>query len=174
MNEVMTAEVHRRLRTKMIWYLERRGCTCGEDLADEALCRALVDPGPPAGGAANLEAFAFGVLKNVWREHLRRHKTVPLEDADRPVDDFEQRMSQHRQAEELVEHLPEAGKKLLRDIYAEGKTAPELSTELGITDSGVRGKLKAVLDQIRRKPEVKRELSRNGPRPEGTSIWRRK
>ena len=80
-----TAMLYRRLRAKMSVYLERRGCTDPEEVADEALYRAFVDPGVRDRKIESLEAFAFGILKNVhhvWLRRARRVATAAKESGD--------------------------------------------------------------------------------------------
>src|SRR5262245_60623632 len=59
------------LRQKLIHYLERRECWEAEDLADEAIARALARPKEEP-EPRNFDGFVFGILKNVYKEWLRR------------------------------------------------------------------------------------------------------
>jgi DNA-directed RNA polymerase specialized sigma24 family protein len=73
------------LRQKLIMYLARRGCTAPEDQADETVCRLLKRI---AGGVqvASIEAFLFGIARNVSHESKERPVpvSVPIRDLAGP------------------------------------------------------------------------------------------
>jgi DNA-directed RNA polymerase specialized sigma24 family protein len=64
------------LRQKLIMYLARRGCTAPEDQADETVYRLLnrIEAGAQI---ESVEAFAFGIARNVSREPKDRPVPIP-------------------------------------------------------------------------------------------------
>ncbi len=64
------------LRQKLIMYLARRGCTAPEDQADETVFR-LLNRIADGVQVESLEAFVFGIARNVAREPKERLVPVP-------------------------------------------------------------------------------------------------
>ncbi len=150
MDPARLIEFYDRLRSKMIHYLERRRCPYADELADEALYRTFVRPGLPDEGIDNVEAFAFGVLKFVFLEWLRKRKMEPLDRPEVAETSFERQINAGVELEELLQNLSENERALLTDFYMEEKTAGELIPKYGRNEATIRGTVMKLLNRIRK------------------------
>jgi DNA-directed RNA polymerase specialized sigma24 family protein len=137
-----------KLRGRLVRIFSRRGCSIPEDLADETISRVL---GKLPQIADSYEGdplrFFHAVARNVYREHGRRPRTVPLEDWDQlPETSFEE-VSSKEQAHECLESclskLNEADRQLIREYYRYDKLAKidrrkTMAAELGIAMNTLR------------------------------------
>lgn len=143
------AAVYHSLREKMIRYLERRGCFDPEGVVDEALYRAFVKPGYNGEKFPNIETFAFGVLKKVYYEWLRRtSRDAPLEDRAAASDSRDPEACEDMQR--AMERLPAEDREFLEKFYVEGMAAKELAPLYKLTAEGVRSRAYRLKNKLRR------------------------
>lgn len=130
---------YRRLRTKLVAYFDRRGCTASEDLADDTLTRLLSRA--DALDVSNPDALAFGFARNVHREWVRKSVRETGMGND-PADDPTPVSRGFRSiAEACVGELNAADRDLLEEYFIEGRTANDLALRLRTTAVAVRGRI---------------------------------
>ncbi len=130
---------YQRLRTKLMIFLGRRGCTAPDDVADEALGRlvelAAFRP------VEHLDRLAFGIAKKVFLEWLRQSgRFAPLED-EPPIDPTLGSQSFRFIAETAVGVLQPSERELLEQYFIEREKAEDLAFRLGTTAVAVRGRV---------------------------------
>jgi DNA-directed RNA polymerase specialized sigma24 family protein len=130
---------YQRLRTKLMVFLERRGCTSPDDVADEALARLveLAESRP----IDDLDRLAFGIAKKVFLEWLRQSgRFAPLDD-EASIDSVSGSRSFRFIAEIAVGALHPSDRELLEEYFIDGKKAEDLASRLGVTAIAVRGRV---------------------------------
>jgi len=65
------ARLYGTLRQKLVFYFERKRCRDPEDLADEAIGRAIAAVRRGATITTTIGGFCYGIAKKVWLENLR-------------------------------------------------------------------------------------------------------
>jgi DNA-directed RNA polymerase specialized sigma24 family protein len=131
--------IYRRLRERMIFYAEGRGCTDPEGVADEALFRAFVHPGFRGREVGKADAYAFGVVKMVLKEWFRKaQRFAPLEGADAGVE--YQSSDDIHDLRTVMQQLAPDDRELLMRYYGHGETAEELAPRFKLTPGGVRNR----------------------------------
>ena len=173
------AVLYRRLRAKMIVYLERRGCTDSEEVADEALYRAFVKPGVGDRKIESIEAFAFGVLKHVHHEWLRRtRRLAPLEERTAESTTAEEPLLSPELLDlrTMLDRLPARDRELLIRYYVEKEKAKDLGPHFGLTAAGVRTRvrnLRILIREMLARSRPSDELCETPVRFRDTFRWRR-
>jgi RNA polymerase sigma factor (sigma-70 family) len=141
--------IYHTLRAKMIIYLERRGCRDPEEVVDEALYRAFVNPGVEGKAVESLEGFAFGVLKNVFKEWLRKtSRLAPIDDT--PIDPEPPMSDEILDARAVLDKLPPRDRELLIRYLGQGEKAKDLAPEFKLTPPGVRSRVHSLRQKIRK------------------------
>jgi RNA polymerase sigma factor (sigma-70 family) len=135
-------ERYNRLRTKLVFFFERRNCPDPEDLADESI-RRLLSHVKGNGSPESVEGFSYGIARNVYLEWLRESsKTAPLEPAKPPV-----RWSSPAQelprmvAQASVTALDDGERELLEQYYLDGATAETIAHQHGLSPEGIRSRV---------------------------------
>jgi RNA polymerase sigma-70 factor (ECF subfamily) len=134
------------------YYARRLSPTAAEDAMQEALIaihtrRATYDPAQP------FTAWVYGIarykLLDVHRR-ARRSKTVPLDDAGElfAADEFEA-ASAKCDVEKMLATLPEAKRKLLREVKLDGRSISEMAAETGMSGGSVKVAIHRVLKSLR-------------------------
>jgi DNA-directed RNA polymerase specialized sigma24 family protein len=127
------------LRTKLVAFFDRRRCASSEELADESLLRLVKIAARR--DVANVDATAFRIGKNVFRESLRQSARVVGLDYDPPDNSIQGNQSFRFIAEASLSGLRPLDRDLLERYFIEGEKAERLASQLGITPSGVRGRV---------------------------------
>jgi RNA polymerase sigma factor (sigma-70 family) len=170
------AAIYKNLRAKMIVYLERRGCTDPEGVADEALYRAFVHPGVSGRHVESLEAYAFGCLKNVyleWRRAAQRLAPIDERKTEETSSPPQESVLDIRRA---LDALPAKDRELLLQYYGDEETAADLAPRFGLTAAGIRTRVHNLKKLIRQMLARSRPSgdSDNTPGPSrDISEWRR-
>lgn len=154
--------VYRRLREKMIFYAEGRGCTDPEGVVDEALYRAFVEPGFRGRQVDNIDAYAFGCVKMVMKEWFRKaSRTAPIDELDAG---FESQPSEEfLDLTVALDKLPPDNRELLVRYYGHGETAEDLAPRFRLTPSGIRVRILNIRAEMRRllSPVSGRKINKN-------------
>lgn len=130
---------YRRLRAKLVAFFDRRRCTSSADLADETMARLLRRAA--AAAIDNLDAVAFAIAKNVYREWLRHSGRVTGLDSE-PTDDSTPGAARFRYVAEVsVGSLRPADRDFLEEYFIEGRKARDLASECGTTPVAIRGRV---------------------------------
>ena len=141
------------------YFARRLGTAQAEDLVQETLIaihtrRSSYDRTLP------FTAWLHAVARYKLIDHLRRAKlrrTLPLEEAASVVaDEAEESVSAKRDVERLLATLPEAKRKLVRQVKIEGLSVAEAAAQGGLSQSavkvGVHRALKSLSAMIGRNP----------------------
>jgi RNA polymerase sigma factor (sigma-70 family) len=146
----------------MLAYLERRNCPWAAELADEALKRVWerAQKDPPE----NLGAFAYGVVKLVYLEWLRKEpRFTRLEAAESPVVTFDPEVEERkRRLRQAIGMLSQSDRDFLAVYMACEDGSASLGKALGLSAEAVRGRV------FRLKERLRRLLSETKPRPNDT------
>lgn len=135
------------LRQKLIVYLERRECWEAEDLADEAITRALARPKEEP-EPRQFDAFVFGILKNVHKEWLRRvHRDEEIDHAVK-LDHVDRNPRAAECARLCIGRVSAEEREFLEQYYIDGMKARAMATVWGLTDSGIRGRAFQLIRRI--------------------------
>jgi DNA-directed RNA polymerase specialized sigma24 family protein len=135
------------LRRQLSRYIEWRGCSDSEDQADMVLTR-LARKLEMGEIVVNLHAYALGIARCVFREHLARRAPAPLDVATlatRPDDqrEAEEPDDRHNCLERCLEKLAAESRAIVLRYY-EGDGGSKITIrhamarELGITDLALR------------------------------------
>jgi RNA polymerase sigma-70 factor (ECF subfamily) len=137
----VAGEEYEKLRARLMFYFERRGCRIPAELSDETINRLArkVEEGPEI---EDIIKFSHGVARNVLLEHWR--------DPKREWDQIDDRLSSPNSDQEFEEHRLDCMKKCLRSLPAEErdlivkncimdkKGREELARSLGLTINAFR------------------------------------
>ena len=77
-NDELAVREYQRIRAKLIRFFIHKGCTDADDLFDKTV-DIVVAKVESSGEYQNPLAYCYGVARNVWYEHTRERKSVPLE-----------------------------------------------------------------------------------------------
>jgi len=137
-HSLFESEFHfRRLRNKLILYLDRRCCPSSEDLADEALARLFRRTAKS--NDPNAEALAFGIVKKVYLEWGRRNAGLTDLRDDAPADEPSPAIRRFRLiAESSVGQLSPGDREFLETYFVDRVRAKELAARMGTTPIAVR------------------------------------
>lgn len=123
------------------YYARRLDSGAAEDAVQETLIaihnkRATYDPALP------FTAWVYGIARYKLVDEFRRLKrrpTVPLEDAGAlfAADETSAAIAR-RDAEKLLAQLPEAKRKLVREVKLDGTSIADVSAESGLSESAVK------------------------------------
>jgi RNA polymerase sigma-70 factor (ECF subfamily) len=113
--------------------------------------RASYDPAQP------FTAWLHAVARYKLIDHFRRsgiRRTLPLEEAASVVADEDTRAAEAaRDVEQLLQHLPENKRALIRHVKLDGLSTAEAAAKTGLSESavkvGVHRSLKALSNMIR-------------------------
>ena len=135
-------EHYERLRLKLIFYFERRGCRCPEDLADDCLNRVFLHV-KEHGQPTSLDKFCFGFASNIYLEWLRNSSrftpvTPDIPDRKPPPPSAERSRDLARLS---VEQLDPLDRELMEQYYLDRRTAESLAEEWGLSPEGVRSRI---------------------------------
>ena len=123
------------------YYARRVGLATAEDLVQETLIaihsrRATYDPAQP------FTAWVYGIARYKLIDEYRREKrraAVPLDEAPELfAHDETEAASARRDVEKLLARLPEAKRKLVRDIKLDGRSVEETAAATGLSESAVK------------------------------------
>ena len=123
------------------YFTRRVGPTAAEDLVQESLIamhsrRATYDPALP------FTAWVYGIARYKLIDEYRRERrraAVPLDEApDLFAHDETQDAIAARDVEKLLARLPEAKRKLVRDIKLGGLSVSEAAAASGLSESAVK------------------------------------
>jgi RNA polymerase sigma-70 factor (ECF subfamily) len=123
------------------YYARRVGSATAEDLVQESLIamhtrRATYDPAQP------FTAWVYGIARYKLIDEYRREKrraAVPLDEApDLFAHDEAEAATARRDVEKLLARLPEAKRKLVRDIKLDGQSVADTAAATGLTESAVK------------------------------------
>ncbi len=147
-DSLLSAPEFGKVRDRLVRVFARRGCSIPEDLADETIARVL---GKLPELAAHYEGdplrFVYAVARNVYRESLRRPRTVsieslaPLEAAS--GDESMRREETHAWLESCLSKLDAPDRRLIREYYRYDKGGKidrrkTLAMELGVAMNTLR------------------------------------
>ena len=150
-----SAERHRRLRAKLIRFFASRRCEDAEGLADETIGR-LVSILYAGEHIENPPAYALGIARNVYREHVR--KTARLSQID---EDCETAIEEQQGAAELdsfddecarlcFQKLPNDKRQLLEQYYSGDGSREELAEQTGVSLAGLRTKIHRLKAELKK------------------------
>ena len=123
------------------YYARRLDPAAAEDAVQETLIaihsrRATYDPAQP------LTAWVYGIARYKLIDEYRRSKRraqVPLDEAGELfADDEAEASAARRDVEKLLAKLPEAKRKLVRDVKLDGRSVAEIAAETGLSESAVK------------------------------------
>ena len=123
------------------YFARRLDPAAAEDAVQETLIaiharRATYDPSQP------LTAWVYGIARYKLIDEYRRSKRraqVPLDEAgDLFAADEETAASARRDVEKLLARLPEAKRKLVREVKLDGRPIAEIAAETGMSESAVK------------------------------------
>jgi RNA polymerase sigma factor (sigma-70 family) len=148
------------LADKLRRYFEAKRCPSSQDLACETLSRCWVKLNDhPEVRMRNVEAFSFGIAKNVYHESIRAQrrseKLMPLADDDRFWDQTDAFDAEVRlQAQELrlllrsaLARLPSQERRLIWRYYHEDGGA--VCDELKLTTNALRVRVHRIASKVR-------------------------
>jgi RNA polymerase sigma-70 factor (ECF subfamily) len=145
-----SGEHYSRLRLKLTMYFERRRCTDAAGLADECIGR-LVEACAKRGAPDSLDAFAFGIARNLSFEWARQSSRVGdgvIE--DEPAAAISPIAERARtDAREVVEQLASADRELLEEYFLDGATAVTLGKRIGVSAVAVRIRIHRLRKRLR-------------------------
>ncbi|HEX3755220.1 MAG TPA: sigma-70 family RNA polymerase sigma factor [Rhizomicrobium sp.] len=137
------------------YYARRLDSAAAEDAVQETLIaihtrRATYDPAQP------LTAWVYGIARYKLIDEYRRAKrraAVPLDEAgDLFAADGEAAATARRDVEKLLARLPEAKRRLVREVKLEGRAIADISAETGLSESAVKvtvhRALKSIADDV--------------------------
>jgi DNA-directed RNA polymerase specialized sigma24 family protein len=135
-------EHYLQLRLKLIFYFERRRCSCPEDLADDCLSRVLLYT-RRRGQPTSLERLVFGFAPKVYFEFLRASSRVTTSADDLPDGALQCPPAEESRllAEISVGRLDPADRELMEQYYIDRRTAGSLAAEWGLSPEGVRSRV---------------------------------
>jgi RNA polymerase sigma-70 factor (ECF subfamily) len=123
------------------YFARRLDPAAAEDAVQETLIaihsrRATYDPAQP------LTAWVYGIARYKLVDEFRRMKrrpTVPLEDAGAlfAADETSAAIAR-RDAEKLLARLPEAKRRLVREVKLDGTSIADVSAQTGLSESAVK------------------------------------
>jgi RNA polymerase sigma-70 factor, ECF subfamily len=143
------------------YFARRVGPAAAEDLVQESLIamhtrRATYDPAQP------FTAWVYGIARYKLIDEYRREKrraAVPLDEAPELfAHDEVEAATARRDVEKLLARLPEAKRKLVRDIKLDGRSVEETAAATGLSESAVKVNVHRALKSI------SEDLDREGPR----------
>lgn len=127
------------IRRRLVRYFINKGCTEADDLFDETVDIVLgkIDSGEEI---VSPLAYCYGVARNVWRQWVRRHRTVPvtrdfvsLEPEDSNAGEQELRCLEH-----CVSQLPQEERDVVTRYHAShGREQIEVRKALASGKGGV-------------------------------------
>lgn len=136
----LSADSYTRLRLKLIFYFEGRGCPCADDLADETVRRLLMSLGHK--NPDNLNAWAYGIARRVLLEWVRKEgKFTSLEGTDFAVHTDAAAEDSRRRAHEALLALEPCERELLEEYYLENEDAATLGKKWKLSAAGLRTKI---------------------------------
>lgn len=133
---------YEKIRRRLTTIFAARGCRIPEELADETIdrvSRRVADIQQNYQG--NKSLYVLGVARNVHHEYLKRPPTpIPVME----IADSEQELT-HDCLEQCLEKLTERSQYLIRQYYAEDKSAKiglrkALAQQLGLTQNALRAR----------------------------------
>lgn len=135
------------LRQRLILYLERRGCTCPEEVVDEAIMRIL-DGRAPIPSNASLDKWTFGVALRVMQESFRHAQRFPaLQNPDTIADPT--RLMERLDAEKLLSVLSASQMELLREALIDKVGYRTMARAANLTPSGMRVRVHQLRKRVR-------------------------
>ena len=147
------AQRYEEIRRNLIRVFLIRGCTDGEDLADDTINRVAVKmPGLRESYVGSPENYFHGVAKNVIREHLRKRGRVnqlPLEPSTREdLEPFLQCL------DECLAKLPHKSSQLILLYYEEERRKKidlhkKLSSIMGLKQTALRARVHRIRAKLR-------------------------
>jgi len=158
-----STEHYRVLRLKLIFYFERRGCNCPDDLADECLYRVFLYQEKQT-LPTTLDRFTFGFAPNVYHEWLRYSLRFAPEVADVPEStSTPARETSRLMAEISVGQMEPSDRELMEQYYLDGRTADSLAEEWGLSAEGIRSRIfrkrRQLMNIIMAQKESMREMN---------------
>jgi RNA polymerase sigma-70 factor (ECF subfamily) len=123
------------------YYLRRVGPGAAEDLVQETLIAIHTRQGT-YDAAQPFTSWVFGIARYKLIDEYRRSKrrtTVPLDEAPELFagDEAEASMAR-RDVEKLLEKLPEAKRRLVRDIKIDGESVADVAARTGMSETAVK------------------------------------
>ena len=147
-HRLLSSPEYERLRGKLIRIFARRGCQFPQDLADETIARVaekMEEIAPTFQGDPS--RYFYGVARNVYLEHVRRPKTIHLDDnrSWKDGDDGYSRRKERTLAclEQCLSELPTEERRLIYEYYRYDKSdkihhRKALAAELGVGLNALR------------------------------------
>jgi DNA-directed RNA polymerase specialized sigma24 family protein len=135
-----STEHYRSLRLKLVFYFDRRGCNCSEDLADECLYRVFVYH-EKQDLPATLDRFTFGFAPKVYHEWLRHSSRFAPETDVSDRTSSPPREASRLMAEISVAQMEPSDRELMEQYYLDGRTADSLAAEWGLSAEGIRSRI---------------------------------
>ena len=143
-------EEYEKLRRRLTTIFSARGCRIPEELADETIdrvSRRVADIQQNYQG--NKALYFLGVASNVHHEYLKR-PPVPIPVLQ--IADIDQELT-HACLEQCLEKLTERSQYLIRQYYAEDKSAKiglrkALANQLGLTQNALRARALRIREEL--------------------------
>ncbi len=138
---------------RLLRFFERRSPQAADDLAQQTLL-ACMRGRPRMTAQTRFSAYLMTTARRMlWHERAARAKTT-YRDVDAVSDivcDVDPSDSQRLRR--ALGRLPTAHREILEGYYVEGRTGPELSAALALTEPAVRSRLRRALTALRREFE---------------------
>jgi DNA-directed RNA polymerase specialized sigma24 family protein len=147
-DELLTSPRFETMRGRIVRIFARRGCSIPEDLADETISRVIAKlPDIRSSYEGDPVHFVYAVARNVYREYVRRPRTVSIEgsfalsemhDPDAPFKE-----ASHDCLDRCLASLDQEDERLIREYYrydpgAKIDRRKELAAELGLGMNALR------------------------------------
>jgi DNA-directed RNA polymerase specialized sigma24 family protein len=162
-NRERAGEEYEKLRQRLIFYFERRGCRTAAERADETINRVI---GKLAGGEElrSVASYCGGVARNVLREYWDdpRREWAELDEAASDSNAIEdpREIEREREAEQYEHQRRECMRQCLQRLAADDRELmlayctteqrADLAAQLAITLNALRIRVNRVRDKLRR------------------------
>ena len=135
-------EEYERLRFRLCRFFSLRHCHFADELADETINRVILKSSSQE--IENKLAYCYGVAKNVYRESLRKERTLlDIDEVEIPVNASPQQSFSSECLDKCLEKLPSDSRNLLLDYFSETRQKKvelhqRISASLRMTQTALR------------------------------------